>query len=764
MPFCMFWLMLHQLVWINDSQGLLMKNYIKKLLCVGLVFALAPSLAFAYLDPGSGSLLLSSVVALCASAVFFVKNLFYRIISFGSFNPLANGGGGGKPRHSLVFYSEGAQYYGTFKPILDALDSLNHPYTYYTSSLKDPALKRAQNEAKNEKNAPDSAESKESKTEFKPFHAPIRAGRGEFIYIGEGNRAYSFLNRLCADVFVLTTPGLDVLHIKRNAGVKHYCHIVHSLSPMTYRVFGVDYFDSVLVANAVQRDYVRDIEAAHNVKQKYIAITGSPYLDELARQSEAYASSTDSAKTILISPSWGKETLLSKYGLELLLPLAKSSFHIIIRPHPQSFISPSERENIEQLQAALKDYKNVEWDRDTPNVKAFARADMMISDFSSVIFDFVCLQGKPVLTIDNDMDLSGYDMADISRESIWTFGALDSIGGRIKSSDFSRIKELCERAMALGHLACNEGNSSLDIGHSACTAPLAESALNSSLGNHSHDCGDLEAVTTHKVAPAPKSPQSPQSLAAKQGEAAVSLVNTRIVCGEIQESQAISESTHKDSKGVSESNLSESTPSVIASERKQAKQSTQASRDAHSDAATEREQSDNSSANIRADSESLENDLMSKQSALISQSFRRTSGITSAVQDPAARSAVAGHSGSANSSANIESIRALLWQHPHNAGRMSALELLKIERELIEAELKPKAALVARLRELDSMIYGAQERDLKESKQEKDCKQDLAQDDRQDSACAGETHNAPSSKEGEQTGQDFTQPKGAGYA
>ena len=607
-----------------------------------LIVFFAPSVAFAYLDPGSGSLLLSSVVALCASAVFFVKNLFYKIISFGSFNPLANGGGGGKPRHSLVFFSEGVQYYGTFKPILDALDSLNHPYTYYTSSLKDPALKRAHNEAKNEENALDSAESKiESKTESKPFHAPIRAGRGEFIYIGEGNKAYSFLNRLRADVFVLTTPGLDVLHIKRNAGVKHYCHIVHSLSPMTYRVFGVDYFDSVLVANAVQRDYVRDVESAHNVKQKYIAITGSPYLDELARQSEGYSQSTDSVKTILLSPSWGKETLLSKYGLELLLPLAQSGFHIIIRPHPQSFISPRERENIEQLQAALKAYKNVEWDRDTPNVKAFARADMMISDFSSVIFDFVCLQGKPVLTIDNDMDLSGYDMADIPREGIWTFGALDSIGGRVKAGDFGRIKELCERAMA-------------------------GSKGNSSLGNHSQDCGDLEAVITAQVTPTPKSPQNLQSNTA----------NTRIVGGEIWDSKAFSEST----------------PSVIA---------------------TERERSDNSEENIGAD---------------------------------------------------IESIRTLLWQHPHNAGRMSALELLKIERELIEAELKPKSALVARLRELDSMIYGAQERDLKKSKQERDCKQDVAYKGGQDSMRVGETHNALSTKDGKQTGQDFTQPKGAGYA
>ncbi|TLD84223.1 hypothetical protein LS81_002950 [Helicobacter trogontum] len=247
-------------------------------------------------------------------------------------------------------------------------------------------------------------------------------------------------------MLVLTTPGLDVLHIRRNRGVAHYCHIVHSLSPMTYRVFGIDYFDSVLVANAAQADFVRNIESAHNVKRKHIAITGSTYLDDLFIQTQSLQSHTQESttKTILISPSWGKETLLNKYGLELLLPLAKSSYKVIIRPHPQSYISPDERRNIQSLQEALEDYKNVSWDQGTPNVHAFAKADMMISDFSSVIFDFVCLQGKPVLTIDNDMDLSGYDMADISRDSIWTFNVLDKIGRRISQEHFSNLQQICE--------------------------------------------------------------------------------------------------------------------------------------------------------------------------------------------------------------------------------------------------------------------------------------------------------------------------------
>ena len=119
-------------------------------------------------------------------------------------------------------------------------------------------------------------------------------------------------------------------------------------------------------------------------------------------------------------------------------------------------------------------------------------------------------------------------------------------------------------------------NSSLGKeGHSACTAPLAESAkiahsLTSSKLNRDFfdnpqtsgtilECQDSEvaefsAATTDKVTPAPKSPQNLQSNTAKQsffrkqGEAAVSLVNTRIVGGEIQDSRSISESTASDSK------------------------------------------------------------------------------------------------------------------------------------------------------------------------------------------------------------------------
>ncbi len=146
----------------------------------------------------------------------------------------------------------------------------------------------------------------------------------------------------------------------------------------------------------------------------------------------------------------GNESLLFKHGADLLKNLITTPFHIIIRPHPQSLIREVEAQNIASLKKQFQS-PHIEWDIGTPNVIAFSKADLMISDFSSVIFDFVCLEGKPVLTLDFTFDSAGYDLADIYNENnineFWTFKALNQIGGKISQSDFPQIKSIIESAL-----------------------------------------------------------------------------------------------------------------------------------------------------------------------------------------------------------------------------------------------------------------------------------------------------------------------------
>lgn len=95
--------------------------------------------AFAYLDPGSGSMLVAGLVGLLASLLFFLKGLFYksRRTVLGLMGRTAKED---QSRHQLVFYSEGRQYWNTFKPVIDELVGRGEKCAYLTSDEQDPGL------------------------------------------------------------------------------------------------------------------------------------------------------------------------------------------------------------------------------------------------------------------------------------------------------------------------------------------------------------------------------------------------------------------------------------------------------------------------------------------------------------------------------------------------------------------------------------------------------------------------------------------------
>ena len=133
---------------------------------------LEPQAAYAYLDPGTGSMLLSVFVGLISGAYFVIRklpstlrSLFFRLT--GKTDALKH--------NTLTFYAESAAYWSTFKPILAGLETLGVESSYLTSDEKDPVFTSG----------------------FKCVHPR---------YIGKSNTAYTALGFLQTKVFVLTTP------------------------------------------------------------------------------------------------------------------------------------------------------------------------------------------------------------------------------------------------------------------------------------------------------------------------------------------------------------------------------------------------------------------------------------------------------------------------------------------------------------------------------------------------------------------------------
>ena len=366
-----------------------------------------------YIDPGTGSMLFSILIGAAATLFFLFKALIIKV------KVLVSGKKGAIQTDSsysdYAIYNEGKQYFNVFYPILDEFEKRKIPLTYLTSVKDDPANDRGY----------------------------------QFIkiqYIGEGNAAFAKLNLLSAGILLMTTPSLNVYQLKRSKNVKHYSHILHAASDATmYKLFGLDFFDSVLLTGDYQKKDIRFLEEKRAIKQKTLVTVGCTYLDALKQKMDSISQKENKNFTVLISPSWGKSSLLCKYGESLLKPLSETSWTIIIRPHPQS--KKSEPEVIEKLTQSFKNKPNVKWDYENDNIYSLKEADIMISDFSGIIYDFLFLCDKPVLYVNSELDLTPYDAWDIDGgKSIWQFETLKETAIELKSEDFPNIKEIIANA------------------------------------------------------------------------------------------------------------------------------------------------------------------------------------------------------------------------------------------------------------------------------------------------------------------------------
>ena len=371
-----------------------------------LFMLIQPVPLHAYIDPGTGSMLVSFLTSIVVTLFFLLKNFLIRMKVM-SFRKRVREEGN---RKNLVIYSEGKQYWNVFEPVLRELAAREIPFWYYSSDPDDPGLS------------------------FKAAGSFTR-------FIGTGNAAWRVLNFLEADTCLCTTPGLNVLQFKRSPEVRRYVHILHAVTDATlYRLFGLDYFDAVLLTGPYQEAQLRELEGKRGTKPKDLAVCGCTYLDVLAKKAAALTVKPE-AKTLLLAPSWGENGLLRRFGLKLLQALASSSWHVIIRPHPQSKIS--EKDTLDALMAALKDSPNIEWNYDTENLRAMARSRVLISDFSGIIFDFAFLYGRPVACPSYSFDPRPYDASDCAAEA-WTFKTLRGIATTMEEKDFADIDSFLE--------------------------------------------------------------------------------------------------------------------------------------------------------------------------------------------------------------------------------------------------------------------------------------------------------------------------------
>ncbi len=324
--------------------------------------------------------------------------------------------GGGKVDKDLqkvpfVIYSDDKRYWSIFAPICKEMERLGKDVLYLTGSEDDPVFKQ----------------------DFKHIKAE---------FIGRNNSSFFRLNYLNATVLLSTTPGLGVYQWKRSKKVDCYVHIPHAAGDITlYRMFGIDYYDAILLSGEFQVQQLRKLEELRKLPAKELVKVGIPYMDEMAKRLKNAEPIGEHERTILLAPSWGESAMFSVFGGKVIDELLKTGYKIIIRPHPQSFIT--EKELMDQLMAKYPESEKLEWNRDNDNFEVLRRSDLLVSDFSGVIYDFALVYGKPVIYTDPNFDLGPFDAWWLEDE-IWIKSALRRIGKQLDDTNIKDIKALID--------------------------------------------------------------------------------------------------------------------------------------------------------------------------------------------------------------------------------------------------------------------------------------------------------------------------------
>jgi hypothetical protein len=356
--------------------------------------------AYAYLDPASGNAIVSFLIAIFGSAIFFIKSIFYKIFSRSS-SSTTFGKGDFDEQSMPVIFSEGETYWTTFRPIVEELISQKIHFRYITLDLYDTGL--------------------EIDSEF--MHSKRYS---------QGRLSFAKIANISSPVMLSTTPNLGCsgYPMPRPLGVKNLVHVFHAMVDVScYRKGSLDFYDSVLMVGAHEEYFIRLVEQARHLEKKKLIVAGLPCLDDLSRQKDQLeiqgGLESSSYKTVLIAPSWGRKGCFSEYGTDFVKTLSAKNYRVIIRLHPHSYIY--EPDAVVRWKSETRNLSNVTWDDNTYGTQAMSQADILISDASSIRFDFAFLYQRPVITLPISRQSREIFESDYMSET-WADGIAEKIG------------------------------------------------------------------------------------------------------------------------------------------------------------------------------------------------------------------------------------------------------------------------------------------------------------------------------------------------
>ena len=216
---------------------------------------------------------------------------------------------------------------------------------------------------------------------------------------------------------------------------------------LTYRTGALDYFDTVFVVSHSQGVEVRAMEQLRKTKKKRIVKVGYGLIDNMIASYKAMEKQTNEKPTILVAPSWQYDNIMDSCLDNLLDGLLCDKYRVIVRPHPQYI-----RRFPLQMESIIEKYKSrfgpdfaIETDFSS-NVTVYT-ADMLITDWSSIGYEFSFTTNKPTLFVDTQMKVVNKDYQKIKMVP-FDVSARNVIGKSVSKEQTRNIAPVIEELFA----------------------------------------------------------------------------------------------------------------------------------------------------------------------------------------------------------------------------------------------------------------------------------------------------------------------------
>ena len=313
----------------------------------------------------------------------------------------------------IVFYSESSGFYKYYKGTIEyLLDNTNLTIHYITSDPNDAIFELAK-----------------EKTQIRPY------------YIGE-KRLITLMMKLEADMLLMTMPDLENFHIKRSYVDKdiEYVYVQHGMDSLnlTFRTGSVDHYDTIFCVGKHQKEEVEKTEEVYGLPKKKLIECGYPLLDEMCMDYEKLDMSAHDKKRILIAPSWQKDNIVDSCLEKILDSLKGQDYYVTVRPHPQHVRHRGEL--MEQLKKRYEQDSDIEIQTDFSSNSTVFEADLVITDWSSIAYDYAYTTRKPVLFINTPMKVMNPEYQKIDTVPL-NILLRDEIGYSLDLDELDRLSE-----------------------------------------------------------------------------------------------------------------------------------------------------------------------------------------------------------------------------------------------------------------------------------------------------------------------------------